>query len=103
MEPRQITFVTFATFCSNPRLLAACRADFTHLRPDERRSVKPVQPSRTQSHSVRTAGNAREIESWLDGVSPDRRCDKSQFNSPNRTLSQFIFLADGREGGCGLR
>jgi hypothetical protein len=56
LKPSQITFVAFATFCSNPRGLADCCADFTHLRADQRRSVKPVAPGRTQSNQSQITG-----------------------------------------------
>ncbi len=55
LESRQITFVVFATFCSNLYGLADCCADFTHLRAHQRRSVKSVAPNRTESHPVKVS------------------------------------------------
>jgi len=61
LASRQSPFVTFVTFCSNPRLAAARCAVFMQLGPNQRQPVKPVALSRTRS-SQSQQSNLLEME-----------------------------------------
>ena len=65
--PRQIPFVNFVTFCSNPFRSATRCADFTHFRRHQPPPGKPVAPSRTQSHPVKLVKGEFKVQSSKSG------------------------------------